>query len=130
MESKLKPVKTVQGKEEGIEPEAAAAKAIPKTRWKKIVKRIEKVTLSQESLTQFVSEETSHRKKDRKSAITKNLSQDDWKQLRAQVKDKLGQMEGVQKPKQILQQTKKTLLYWIVNPSLKGAKPPEWANYV
>ena len=65
---------------------------IPVKKWRKFVKAAGQASTSPESLLKFVSEESLHRKRDRKSALTKSLNQDQWKEMRGQIKEAASQV--------------------------------------
>jgi len=78
---------------------------------KRVQKRVEAVTKTVGLLKQFVADESGHRKKDRKTAVTKALSQDQWKQLRKYIKEQADREEAD------LSEISETILSYIANPS-------------
>ena len=69
------------------------------------------MTKTVDLLKQFVDDESGHRKKDRKTAVTKALSQDQWKQLRKYIKEQADKEEAN------LSEISETILSYIANPS-------------
>ena len=103
---------------------------IPMKKWKKMVDTITTSTQNPDSLGKFINDESGHRKRDRKTALTKSLSQDQWKEMRSQLKDLLSEITNTKSSEKTLPSAKLTILYWLADPSFKGSKPKCWdANY-
>jgi len=109
-------------------PEVSQGKDISAKRWRKMVQCVGQTTSSPELLAKFAADESSHRKRDRKSALTKNLSQEQWKEMRTQIKDTLAESSATSKKAQ-LESAQKLILYWLADPKFKGLKPDCWKKY-
>lgn len=107
---------------------SAAIPIIPTKKWKKIVKSVTQLTESSDSLAKFISDESGHRKRDRKTAVTKSLSQDQWKEMRGQLKDTLSEIMNAKSSDKTLSSAKFMILYWLADPSFKGSKPSSWES--
>ena len=90
--------------------------SLTKKRWKKIVSCCKRATINKTSLVKFLTDESALRKQNRKDAVTKNLNQTQWKELRKQIKSRT-------ESDACLKELRNFMMYWILEPSLEGAKP-------
>jgi len=107
----------------------AGSSEIPAKKWRKFVKAAGQASTSPESLLRFVSEESLHRKRDRKSALTKSLNQDQWKEMRGQIKEAASQLNSEADSQLVkigLRSVSRSILHWMADPSFKGQKPGCW----
>jgi hypothetical protein len=80
-----------------------------------------------ECVSAFLTSENKSRKVERKKALTKKLDQQQWRQLRDSIKNRLeGLVSDKTMSKKFVKKLHQELTWWILFPQLKGSKPLNW----
>ena len=104
-----------------------------KKKWEKIHEKAAYHTKTPKTLKSFVQEENKLRKTDRKNALTKALEQNQWKEMRGELRHYSDKIEKVEKGNKVeenklLKKTRNFIICWILFPNCHGSKPGNWSQ--
>ncbi len=123
----------VVSREELLKPKAEEEPSInslpcSKRRFSAVRATVDRLT-TPEDIIKFTEEETRARKVSRKEAVTKRLSQEQWKLLRSHLKSAMAAAESKnerQLKRREVGAVRDTVLYWVLFPELEGERPANW----